>query len=388
MGAFGAGVFGAGIFGIGETDTPIVERPKESRFTSPKPLTCRVINQAGQWAYLNNLGKTTGLTFTSGYPGGSQSAEVSVDAPPDQVIPALVEGATFEVIRGASIGWRGRIASIVPGSPRRVQVDGLAGLATREVAITTGTLDAIVDASITDGLPWTRPAMLTSGWSTTDNPITTTLDEVLTSGLAVVGKRWTVSNQGVVASVTDPTGTPTLQIRVSDPIPTSLNKYATIVHVHYLSSTTGQQATAYVTDPVAKAKYGRVVAEVTVSPYASYTAAGATALGNAYLARVTPRLTLTGAFTVTNGQIVTTTGAPVDLADTEAIRGRLARLQFATPLRDALLGSVMAFDTVIGEVTYNDDDATLSIAPVDAGLTPAQILFGGRGGGDYVSPYR
>lgn len=385
MGGYGAGLYGAGLYGGGAV---VVDRAPEPRHKAPGPLTCRVTNQAGQWAYLNAFGKTSGLSFVWGYPGGPQSAQVSVDIAPQVDIPALVQGASFEIIRGASVGWRGKVASITPGTPRQIQVDGLAGLSTREVALVTGSLDDIVDASISNGMPWTRPATLTGGWTTTDVPITTTLDQVLGSGLTPLGKRWTVDNLGAVRSQVDPTGTPTLLIRVTDPaIPVTLNKYVTRVTVHYTDTTSGLPDWLPVINTAAEAKFGRVVGEILLSPYVTYTSTEATAAGQLYLDRVSPRLTLTGSFTVTNGQITTGQGASVDLADIKNISGKLARLQFASPLRDAQLGSVMAFDVVIGECTYDDDNATLSVSPVDAGLTPAQILFGAQGGGDYVSPY-
>src|SRR5689334_6399332 len=113
------------------------------------------------WSYLDSSSPVHGLTFEWTYPGGPSSAQCTLDAAPGAYIPRLGVGSSVALRRGTSVLWPGRVSS-VDRDGWQVQYDGLAGLAAREPVTTTGTLDAILDAAIANGLPWTRPASLST----------------------------------------------------------------------------------------------------------------------------------------------------------------------------------------------------------------------------------
>lgn len=379
MGAYGAGTYGGGAYGVGFVPTVI----PQSRLRTPQRLLVRcTLPGATRSAYLNSYGIVGGLTYRRTLPGGPAESTLSLGVPITATIPELNVGSKIEITRGASIIWRGRVNTLTKGAPWQITCDGIGGIATRETVQTIGYLDAIVDSAIADGLPWIRPTTLgTYSWQQDPAgtaPLTTTLDQVLSSTLTMNGLRWQVDNAGTLSTVPEPTGLPTLLIRITDPaIPVGLANYATRVLVHYNDGTTTPK-TVSVVNTAAETKFGRVV----VSIYANYstTSVQATAYGQAFLDRNSPRLTVTGGFTITHRQITTTTGGVIDLPDVGSVVGRVARLQFAVPLYDAKIGATSTIDITIGSATYDDDTATLVLEPIDNTDTPVQKMLAGAVG--------
>ena len=371
MSLFGEGVFGEGIFGVGGPTLAVRPLGKPRVPT----LLVRVTAPTGQWVYLDQVGRVSGLSYSWSYPGGPMAADWTLDAPAGAQIPALRQGSTVAVYRGTSLAWAGRVATIDRGTPWRIQADGVGSLAVHEPVPVTGNLNAIVDAAIANGLPWTRPASLsTTAWSGDNGGqdlATTTLDKVLTDVLTQDGKRWTVTAGGAVTAVTDPT-TPTLLVRADTMPPLTLAQYATEVTVKYQSSS-GLYSTARVNNASAATRFGRVAASLDMG-YTVLTSSQATAAGQAWLDRHAPAMTLAGDLTITRGQAVTVSGGAVDLPSVRP--GIMVRLAVLPLWRDALLVQSTSIDVLVGQTTYRADDGTLALSPINRAPSPGEVILG------------
>lgn len=373
-GTFGTGTFGAGTFGIGGTGMQALNVVPLGRSRTPT-LLVRVTAPSGAWVYLDQVGRVSGLSYSWTYPGGPSSADWSLDVTPGAHIAALTQGSLVAIYRGTSLVWSGRVSGIDRGSPWRITADGKGSLAVHEPVSVTGSLDAIVDQAITNGLAWTRPASLAtttwSGGAGGQDLATTMLDQVLTDVLVQSGKRWTVTPAGVVSAVSDPTAV-ALLLRADTVPPLVLGQYASEVTVTYQTST-GTYSTVRVTNSAAAARFGRVAATLNMG-YSVLTSSQATAAGQAYLDRRAPAMTLAGDLTLTRGQAVTTSGGPVDLPLVRP--GVIGRISVLPLLRDALLVPTANVDVLIGATTYNADQGTLAVSPVNRAPSPGEVILG------------
>ncbi|HET7303983.1 MAG TPA: hypothetical protein VFJ12_05460 [Segeticoccus sp.] len=342
-------------------------------------VLCRVVDPHG-WAYLDAQAPVHGLTWQWDYPGGPTSAELSLDAPADAHIRHLSVGATLTIHRGGIL-WQGRVAEI-DRDGWRVKVDGLAGLVAQEPVATTGSLDAIVDAAIADGLPLTRPASLSStvwgqdsGGST--DLSTTTLDQPLGEVLTAEGKYWRVDLAGRITAETAPTK-PALIVSAHTAPPLTLNTYATRITATYGTYDSGGQtrATVTVVDAKAEAKFGRVSRSIDLTRFGGISATSAQGKAQAYLNRVSPHMVVSGEFAVTPGQVTTASGGPVDLPQLRP--GVVARIQLVTLVRDRLVVPTSAVDMLIGRVRYDADAGTAALSPTESAPDPLAVMFGGR----------
>lgn len=348
----------------------------------------RVVDPHG-WAYLDAQAPVHGLSWTWNYPGGPTSAELTLDATAGAHIRNLTQGATLTSHRGGLL-WQGRVSGI-DRDGWRIQADGLAGLVAQEPVGTTGTLNAIVDAAIADGLPLTRPASLSAtvwgqdGGSTPTDLTTMTLDQPLAEVLTGEGKFWTVNLAGEIRAEVAPTR-PALIVSADTAPPLTLNKYATRITARYGTYDSGGQSRATVTvvDGKAEARFGRVSRSIDLTRLGGITATSAQGKAQAYLDRVSPRMVVSGEFTVQPGQVTTASGAPVDLPWLRP--GVVARIQLVTLVRDALVVPTTAVDMLIGQVTYDADAGTASLAPVESAPDPLTLMFGGRASRAALAP--
>lgn len=338
----------------------------------------RVVDSLG-WAFLDAWAPVHGLKWSWNYSGGPTACSFSLDADAKATIPHLTQGATTAVYRGTSQVWAGKVATI-DRSSWGVQCDGLGGLVAQETVKSVGTLDAIVDAAIADGLPLKRPASLsTVTWGSGSAAPTdgTTLDTVLSQVLAAQGKAWKVGIDGTISGETLPT-VPALIVEADAALPLTLNAYATRVTVLYDSTGAGSaNAQVTVVNAAAEAKFSRVsrtINLVRVAPGTSSTTA--TAYANAYLSRLSPRMTVSGDITVVDGQVTTATGGAVDLPSLRP--GQVARLQLVSYSRDTLAVPTSSVDLLIGATEYDADAGTLTLSPMQSAPDPLAVMFGGR----------
>lgn len=342
----------------------------------------RVVDPYG-WNYLDSVAAVRSLSWSWDYPGGPTDASLSLDAAADAQVRNLSQGATLTTHRGG-ITWKGRVASI-DRDGWQVSGHGLGGLVALEPVRITGTLDAIVDDCIANGLPLTRPVSLsTQQWgqaSGTDGPTdlsSVTLDQVLTEVLNAAGKFWRVTLAGQILAEAAPTA-PTLMVQVSTDPPMTLNTYATRITALYGTFDSGGGTTAQVTvvNTAAEARFGRVPRTIDITHLGGIAATAATASAQAYLDRLSPRMIVSGDVPLQPGQVLTGTGAPVDLALLRP--GVVARIHLLTIQRDALVVPTSAVDMLIGRVSYDADSGVATIAPVGAAPDPVTTMFGGRG---------
>lgn len=337
----------------------------------------RVVDPTG-WNYLDNSAPVKSLTWEWTYPGGPTSASFNLDADPAAQPRHLTQGATLTTHRGG-VTWKGRVASI-DRDGWKVAADGLAALVAQEPVGVVGTLDAIVDAAIANGLPLTRPASLsTTTWTNNSSGSSTdltgvTLDQPLTDVLTAEGKFWRVTLDGQIIAETAPT-TPALIVATDMVLPLTLNAYATRVNAIYVN-TSGTTLAIQLVNAAAEARFGRKPVAIDLTRLGNLSAAAATAKAQAYLDLASPRMMVSGDLTVQPGQVTTASGGAVDLALLRP--GVVARVQLVTLYRDALAIPSSAVDMLLGHVSYDADAGTATLSPVASALDPVAVLFGGR----------
>lgn len=341
----------------------------------------RVVDPNG-WAYLDAQAPVKSLSWQWDYPGGPTSATLSLDAAAGAQIRNLTQGATLTCHRGGVV-WAGRVSSI-DRAGWQVQAAGLAGLVTQEPVRITGTLNAIVDDCIANGLPLTRPASLSStvwgqasGSGGATDLSNVTLDQVLSEVLVGEGKFWRVTLDKRLLAEVAPT-TPTLVIATDTVPPLTLNAYATRITAVYGTEASGGGTLAQVTvvNAAAEARFGRVPKTIDLTRLNGISLTRATTAAQAYLDRVSPRMVVSGDVPVAPGQVTTATGGPVDLALLRP--GVVARVQLVTLHRDALVIPTSSVDMLLGKVTYDADTGTATVAPVGSVPDPVTLMFGGR----------
>jgi len=332
----------------------------------------------GSRVYLDSLGIVSGLQFSTSYPGGDKSVELSLSAPPSFQSDGLRNGSMLYLYRGTSKIWSGRISSVGRGNPWKIQADGLGALAAQINASVKGNVNVVIDDAITNGLPWTRPLSVSTartwnaGWGSAD-VAKISIDEVLTKLLASEGKRWKVSSGGVLSSVSDPT-TPSFFMKASSPLPLVLNDYGTAVLARY-QNTTGNFNTIRRKNQSAIDKFGYVEKQVDFGWLVlDSTTAGQYA--DNFLNFISPRLVVGGEFEIGEGQLFTANAGAVDLASFRA--GEMIRIQLDSTMRDAFISSQTAVDVIVGETTYYPDKKTMRIAPVGFVKSDFQRFLGQR----------
>lgn len=339
-------------------------------------LLVQVTAPSGAWAYADNAGRVSGLTYTWTYPGGPSSAEFKLDTPTSARIPALTQGSLMTIHHGAGIVWSGTVRTIARGAPWTVQADGIGGMATREPMpwSTGGSLDACIDTCIAAGLPWTRPSSISTSTLGSTLPLATTgLDVAMARVLAGVSKRWMLSVDGVLSAQADPT-VPALIIRADNAPTLTLNDFATEVLGHYNS---GIDYTVRVVNATTEARFGRVPKGVDLTAAGTMTLTQATVAAQAILDTLSPTMTIMGDFTVSPGQVVTAAGAPVSLA--LVTPGVMVRVQLGSWLRDALTSPLTSVDVVIGATKYDADTQLLTLSPVGRIPDPIKVMLGDTG---------
>ena len=131
-----------------------------------------------------------------------------------------------------------------------------------------------------------------------------------------------------------------------------------------------------VVNATAEAKFGRVPVTIDLTRLGSLSLSTATTKAQTYLDKVSPRMVVSGEFTVSPGQVTTTTYGPIDLAQLQP--GVVARIQLVTLYRDALAVPTSAVDMLIGRVKYDADSGTATVAPVASAADPLAVMFGGK----------
>lgn len=311
----------------------------------------------GERLYLDTLGVISGLKWSTTFPGGCTTLECNLHLPPEFSHVALMAGRRLAVQIGVDPIWAGKLLAPERGSPWKIRGIGIASMGNDYRITAAASLTAAVDAAISRGLPWTRPAALS-----TQNVALSARN--VTDALAAVGKAegkgWLVTPSGVVSMITIPTA-PTLILQTSRPIMATMSGYYTALVAIY-STGTSTTAKVTVTDTAAIARFGRVEAEIDITSLGTLTSAVATTRAQAILDANKPRLRVTDPIPVAPGQLRTVGGAAVDLATVQA--GTVVRLQQGDFGREFLTEPFTPLDLLIGETLYDATTETLTITPV------------------------
>lgn len=272
--------------------------------------------------------------------------------------------------------WRG-----IMNNPRRGDVweftaDGQAHLAQNYTALapTTGNiynLDEVVDAAIGRGLPWTRAGALPTtggGQGSGADTVGGVLDTVTEDN----NKIWQVNRDSELRAVTRPTNIAYLLLATDTGGGRTVQGFVTDVHVTYRDS--ADYAIKTITRSATSRPFGRFEQPLDETYRGAISTSRAQTIGDNYLARRGPRLAFTQAFTVTDGQLLTTGGTAVDRAGVQAIDG-CVKVLLVDP--DTAAGELTYAATVfpLGETEYDEDAGVLTVTPMDLTRTGLAAVF-------------
>lgn len=321
----------------------------------------------GIWA--RQIGPFGEVEIEHAWPHGNESASWAFL--PGTSHRVLRAGAPVSIYAGGVRVWRGRLQE--PGTDGQITASGLwtealDSRAMNAAGIPTSWVHDAVDEAITRGaLSWGDHSVLPEtpavAGDTGYEPMM--VNDVLDLWADQTGQRWGLDPDGNVLLYAD-ANAPRLWVvpyaAAGRGLTVADDDFATDLYGKYQDTST---STAYVTvtDLAARAQYGRLVErEVDLTPLGVITSAEATtALQNALALAVT-RLRFTEGLDLMAGQILTSGGAPAPLPLVRA--GHVVRLLGVRDVR-TVFGLRNYTDVLIGKSTYNSDDRTLSITPVD-----------------------
>lgn len=316
----------------------------------------------GVW--LDQLGVVSGWSHTVTFPGGDTEASFNFAADTVFTHPAVRPGRTLQARAGSALVWRGRLDEPDRSqAPWRMAAVGQAYLAREHIVTTAGsTLNTVVDAAIATGLPWTRPATLTSPTA----PIAQfgSVDDAL-GQLANDSNLWSLDVNGVVSTPAYPSGAATLTVNVTDLPSRTLESYANVAVVGYTNTGGGVSVTTVTASTTELTLRGRVETYLDVTGSGSMTLTAAQAAGAALLQQ-SAVATWSGPFVAGPGALFTLAGGPVDPA---TVRPGVVVRVMALHADDMGATSV---DVPIGQVVY--DDATGSAQLLALAAAPNTLL--------------
>lgn len=335
------------------------------------------IRVGGRW--LSSVGMWGGLSYKTASTGGPDEAEWEMQLPASTHHPFLRRGAIVEVLLGSYPVWKGVLAEPTYGDngwefhAHGLAAEGKRYLCLNSLGLPNGAIDGVIDQAIGRGLPWLRPVSINPwefGNLGTENPSRYNYISDLMSAYAdMVGKRWGVGADGIVYLKVDD-ATPSWHMTPGSGVfGLADDEYASHVYIQYISEAF-LPVTQSFNDPVAAANFGRSERMVDATSMGPTAWLNVAALGAGLLAKGAPRLGWTAPLDVTRWQLTTPGGTPASLPAVKA--QQMVRLHGVTNTQGVPLPYV---DFVIGATTYNDDDGTLTIAPVElAARSLADVL--------------
>jgi hypothetical protein len=288
------------------------------------------------------------------------------------------------VIRGASVIWSGKLDEPAPsadGWSITAHGSGTYGSdfaaiysGTWDATSPSGTPDACVNGAIGRGLNWINPGINVAPVSTMmwvgqevdsgAQQVDDLLNLICTKG----GLTWFVSctPTGNVLNVFPLPTTVTNLLVSSSPVSRTLGGDVNTIWLRYqlkADSTTAvaQYAIAEATDNASIAAHGPMETFTDLSSAPVLTGGQAIAVGNQILQRY-QRASFAGPFTLGPGQLLTTGGAPVDLACGMPYAPMVCRLM----LLDYAYGGETTpapIEFIVGEYAFDDDSQTATITP-------------------------
>ena len=323
--------------------------------------------QGGDRVWLDGLGIVTGLTYSTAYSGGANSATWNFLVPEAFEHRALTPGRRVEILNGASRVWKGRLQEPTPGTPWNCGAVGIGAEAANFRAYAPSSnnalaLNEIVDQAISRGLQWTRAATLTTETGTNQNSASMTVAAAMNQVADDNNQYWQLDNRGYVTMGSAPVGPTHLFYAIDTAGARTLNGFVTTLYLHYTDSTSKTIKTVVSTNAAAAARFGPLEDEYDLSSVGTMAAGHAQQYSDALLAKLTPRSYFSDQFTATKGQLCTLGGQPVDLATIAA--GINMRVHYVAPSANGEIYPGRQADILIAATEYDSDNETLTLTPV------------------------
>ena len=287
--------------------------------------------------WMGSLGHVMNLQYSTNIPGGSQTAQWTLEVEPGYRHAAMSPGRIVQIVRGASVVWDGTLDEPQPGTGGwTMTAVGSGAQGANTVAFytdpwPTSEPDESINNALTRGLRWINPgvgspagAWLGQAIDPGDQTVADLLNLVCTRG----GLSWYVNPQpgsaGNVLSVFQLPIAVNYLLVVTTPVGRTLGGNWNTLFLRYQISadntSSGAPAvygTVSVTNSASVALYGPMEAYVDLSNAGTMTAAQAQTVGN-YILSIYQRVTFNGSFQVQPGQLLTLGGQPVDLGCVQA----------------------------------------------------------------------
>lgn len=322
----------------------------------------------GYWA--TTIAYWGDLTFETDIAGGPATAEWTMQLPATFNHPALRMDQLVEVMAGPMPIWAGTLAeptfSDNTDGAWSFHADGLAARGADFAALDglgspTTIPDTAIDAAIGRGLPWTRPASISTVGATAEaDTAPQMVNDLIAAWAVATGSRWMVNADGEIITYTEPSDPTWHMTPGSGRFGTADDDYASDVYVwtHDDDTPTDVYLLEHAGSAAAAAAYGRREKIVDITSLGVVAGATAAAMAAGFLAD-DETLSWTNAVSPSRYQLTTPGGAPACLWQVAA--GQKVRLHGVLTDVGAPLPYV---DFVIGHTSYAAGGDTITITPV------------------------
>lgn len=335
----------------------------------------------GDRVWLGTIGQITGLQWSWSWPGGPEKASFKFWRDARYNHRALTQGRTIGICVGAGKHVTGILSRPGRGNPWEIEVDGMGVVGNNYIAeaFDPFDLDAVVDAAITRGLPWTRITNMPTGIgdrsSGGGDAQRLSVAGALSKVLPETGQSWHINpDGGAIVLDTLPT-TPTHLLLTADPARgRTVADYVSAYLVVYNDSASGKVQTTWVRSTPAENVRPPVEEILDLTGRGQMTGTQARVIAGARLTIKGQRAPFADSFTFAHGMVRNLYGTPVDLASLKL--PMLARLMLTDPDHPAETSYAAATDLLIRRITYFDDTDTVELEPLDLTSSDLKSLLG------------
>ncbi len=336
---------------------------------------------------LGHAGHVVNLVYSFALPGGPDTLTATLQCPLGDRTPAIDPGRIVTAWRGGHIVWTGKMNEPTPQPDGwGISAEGAGSQGADMLAVYTSTWptaqpDQSINNAISRGLLWANPGIGTpaGAWfgqavDSAGQTIADLLNLICTRG----GLTWYVNPQpggiqGADVSVFPLPAKVNRLIIATGPVARTLNGNFNTIFIRYQvtadDTTSGATATfalTSVTNAADIAAHQPMETFIDLSSAGVMTQAAAQAVGNNALA-VYQRVTFAGPFTVKPGQLLTTSGVPIDPGTDQA--GTVARLILTDFGFGGEVTETLPVTFLVGGYSWDDQAQTATIAPFQSLFT-------------------
>jgi hypothetical protein len=344
------------------------------------------------WQYVGQYGQVTGLKYSFIYPGGCDQMSCQLEIPTTYRPQILNPGWKVRITRGGHQVWDGKMDEpVFSAAGAALSAIGTGNLGQDYLAIYTSTWptsepDQIINNAITRGLPWFNPGQGTpsGAWygqavDSAAQTVTDMLNLICTRG----GLGWYVNSQpggnpGDDLNIAALPSTPNRILVCTTPVSRTLGGDINTIYIRYEISADNSSGTTdvpavygytSVQNAASVAAHGVMETFIDLSDVGVMTSSAAQAVASNVLA-IYQRASFAGSFTVSQGQLLTLGGQPIDLGTEQA--GTLCKVV----LTDYAYGGEVLPNTpmqfIVGSYAWDDQNEVATVTPyqsVDESLT-------------------